>query len=256
MSNNLLGHQLIGGGPLRVIALHDFFSDTSSYQAITPYLQKDKITLCLADLRGYGRSKHLSSTFSIDQVMTDVLALADHLGWERFHLIGHSMSGQYIQYIALKNPHRILSLVAIASVPPSGSPIPSDLLQQIQLAAKGDRQIAHGILSFITGSRMSQGFVNFKVEKWYESSTQEARLAYLDLFTTTNFSAQMQHLKTPILVIVGENDQSYGASLAKEAILPFYDNAKLEVIPNSTHYPIQESPCYLLGLLEGFLALA
>src|SRR4030043_482210 len=38
------------------------------------------------------------------------LALAEEVGFERFHLLGHSMGGGVVQEIALRSPQKLLSL--------------------------------------------------------------------------------------------------------------------------------------------------
>ena len=42
---------------------------------------------------------------------SDVLTLADNLGWKRFHIVGHSMSGMLAQRVVLDGQERIISAV-------------------------------------------------------------------------------------------------------------------------------------------------
>jgi len=41
----------------------------------------------------------------------DVEALCAHVGFERYHLLGHSMGGGIVQEVAINYPSRVLSLV-------------------------------------------------------------------------------------------------------------------------------------------------
>ncbi|HQU09330.1 MAG TPA: alpha/beta hydrolase, partial [Opitutales bacterium] len=182
-----------------------------------------------------------------------LIHVANHLGWKTFHAIGHSMSGQFLQYLALKHPARIESLIAITPVPPSGAPIPPEIYANIEAAARGDATITQGIMHWITAGRMGTGFVNFKARRWYETSTQEARLAYLKLFTGSDFSEQAKGLATRMLIIAGEHDLSYSAEHLKHSIQSIYPNSSVEVVPLASHYPMQETPPYLVGLWERFL---
>ena len=72
--------------------------------------------------------------------------------------------------------------------------------------------------------------------------------------TVYYFSNQIQGLKTPILVIVGGHDAEGHSEVVMQAtFMKWYPNAELAVIQNAGHYPMQETPMYLLGLVEGFL---
>ena len=64
------------------------------------------------DLRGHGRSEAPSDRYSYDVELmsTDVEELIDHAGFERYHLVGHSMGGAIAQEIALRSPQKLLSL--------------------------------------------------------------------------------------------------------------------------------------------------
>src|SRR5687767_11641885 len=62
------------------------------------------------DNRGIGGSTIRDGRLTIDDMASDALAVADALGFDRFHLGGHSMGGVIAQAVALRAPQRILSL--------------------------------------------------------------------------------------------------------------------------------------------------
>jgi 3-oxoadipate enol-lactonase len=63
------------------------------------------------DARGHGRSDAPSGPYGVEQLAGDVLAVADTLGIERFHLCGLSLGGSVGQWLALNAPGRLRSLV-------------------------------------------------------------------------------------------------------------------------------------------------
>lgn len=67
------------------------------------------------DNRGIGASTTRDGRLTIDDMASDALAVADALGFERFHLGGHSMGGVIAQAVALRAPHRILSLAFLCT---------------------------------------------------------------------------------------------------------------------------------------------
>jgi 3-oxoadipate enol-lactonase len=112
-----LGFTSYGNGPVRVLVLQDWFCDHSSWDAARPYLTPSRFSYIFADLRGYGTSREIEGNYTLEEAAGDAIALADKLGWNRFSLIGHWMSGLIVQRIAQLAPGRISRIVAIAPVP-------------------------------------------------------------------------------------------------------------------------------------------
>ncbi len=72
------------------------------------------------DHRDTGRSTTFSteeSLYTVEDMVSDLWAVADGHGLEKFHLVGMSLGGRLSQIAALQQPERILSLTLIASEP-------------------------------------------------------------------------------------------------------------------------------------------
>ena len=66
---------------------------------------------CLAfDNRGIGKSTSSAEHLTVEQMAADARALLDAMGWERAHVVGHSLGGVIAQQLALDTPERIKSL--------------------------------------------------------------------------------------------------------------------------------------------------
>jgi pimeloyl-ACP methyl ester carboxylesterase len=63
------------------------------------------------DNRGMGESDVPEGPYSIEQLADDAFAVADAVGWRRFHLLGISMGGMIAQTMALMAGDRIERLV-------------------------------------------------------------------------------------------------------------------------------------------------
>ncbi len=249
-----IGHKILGSGSEHVIIMHDWYCDSTSYDQIIPYLDMQQCTYLFPDVRGYGTSKNIPGEYTAAEAAQDVIALADDLGWNRFHLVGHSMSGMIIQYIVMSIPNRVKGAVAITPVPASGSPIPEDAIDFVKDAAMQNDQAAQQIVHLITGNRYTNQFAKFKVQRWREVSIEKARLGYLNMFTQTNFADKIKGISTPYLVIIGVQDaDGYSEQVMRDTFLSAYPNAELFKIENSGHYPMQETPVLLASAIEKFV---
>src|SRR4051794_22171690 len=56
------------------------------------------------DNRDVGQSSPATAEYTTGEMAEDVLALADHLGFESFHLLGISLGGMVSQQVALAAP--------------------------------------------------------------------------------------------------------------------------------------------------------
>src|ERR1700680_4337914 len=89
----------------------------------------------------------------------DAIVLADRLGWDRFSLVGHSMSGVAIQHVLLQAPHRVRRLVGVAPVPASGLPLGESEWSLFRSAAASPASRAM-IVNYATGNRLAQAFID------------------------------------------------------------------------------------------------
>lgn len=67
------------------------------------------------DHRGHGRGIRSHAPFTLEDCADDVVALADHLGIERFTLAGYSMGGPIAQLAWRRHPDRVQGLVLCAT---------------------------------------------------------------------------------------------------------------------------------------------
>ncbi len=71
---------------------------------------------CLSfDNRGMAKSQASSELLSVELMMSDTLALMNHLGWQKAHIVGHSLGGLIALALALNFPNKIKSLALLCS---------------------------------------------------------------------------------------------------------------------------------------------
>ncbi len=113
--------RLAGSGP-SVLALHGWLDNAHSYQPMWPYL--GSLDLVCLDFPGHGESpaRPAAARYHFDDYVFDVLAVADALGWNAFHLLGHSLGGAVASVAAAACPERIRSLSVIEGLGPLSAP--------------------------------------------------------------------------------------------------------------------------------------
>ena len=245
-------HHLIGNGPHDVLVLHGWFGDARSFAPMEPALSPDEFRYAFIDYRGYGGMRVAQGDYTIDEIAADTLALADHLGMQRFSLVGHSMGGMAVQRVLTMAPARVRKLVALTPVPASG--VPFDEAGWTLFSGAADHpENRYAIIDYTTGNRLSPAWVRRMVDYSLAHSSRDAFAAYLPAWAKTDFSAAVNGLRVPVKVIVGEHDPALNTAVMQATYLQSYPHAELEVMANAGHYPMHETPVALATSIENFL---
>ncbi|WP_322817667.1 alpha/beta hydrolase [Tepidiforma sp.] len=86
-----------------------------------PALLAEHYHLVLVDNRGTGQSEKPTEPWSMSDMTADVIAVADELGLDRFHLLGCSLGSIIVRHVVREyGPARIRSLALLC--PPNGIP--------------------------------------------------------------------------------------------------------------------------------------
>jgi haloacetate dehalogenase len=112
---------VVGGAGPPLLMLHGYPQNLAMWAKVAPRLAAHFTVVC-ADLRGYGdsskprclpdRSNYAFRAFAQDQV-----GLMRHLGFERFHVIGHDRGGRTGHRMALDHAEAVLTLTVMDIVP-------------------------------------------------------------------------------------------------------------------------------------------
>lgn len=175
-SSSVLGCQKHGHGPEKVLVFHDWMGDAANYEPLQPYLDREAFSYVFADLRGYGRSSPLAGEYTAGEAAGDAFALADALGWGRFHVVGHSMSGLIVQRMALddwtRGERRLKSVVAITPVAADGYPADAPT-RDFLWSLIGQRELSEQGFAALTGQRLSPIWARAKTERHLATSNPE-----------------------------------------------------------------------------------
>ena len=251
MANDRISHVTAGNGPVRVMFVHGWFWDHRIFAQMFREIDGLRFTYSTFDIRGYGKSRDLSGNYTVEEIAADAITVANDLGWENFHVLGHSMGGKAAQKLAIGNPERVRSIVAVTPVPASALPFDQSVRALFDNAC-GEDASAAAIIDRSVGHRLSARWIGNLVRYTRETSFPEAFRKYMHSFIEDDFSADAKRLTARMLVLSGEHDAGLPDGMVRFVYGQLYPHAAIEAITNSGHYPMLETPLYFASRIERF----
>lgn len=241
-----------GEGPVRAIALHGWFGDHRSFDAMLAGIDPGRFSIAVPDIRGYGSAHADDGPFDMATIARDVIALADRLGWDHFSVIGHSMGGKAALKAALLAPGRVERLIGVAPVWAGAAPFDVEVLGLFRAAAD-DVAARRAIIDLSTGHRLSPYWVATVADRSVRDSARRAFAAYLESWALEDFAAETATLTLPVLLVGGTEDQGVPESWLRATWLEALPHAELIMLPDCGHYPPDEAPLRLARHIDEFL---
>ena len=105
-----------GQGDITLVFLHYWGGSSRTWSEVIRLLEKQY--RCIAyDHRGWGDSEAAETGYRIEELANDAAALIQHLGLDRYALVGHSMGGKAAQFLASRHPPGLQALILVAPAP-------------------------------------------------------------------------------------------------------------------------------------------
>jgi pimeloyl-ACP methyl ester carboxylesterase len=244
---------LVGGGPVKVVALHGWFGSANGWGMLPELIDTERYSYAFPDYRGYGERRDVTGEYTVAEIAGDAVALADALGWYRFALVGHSMGGSAAQRVLADVPDRVSALIGISPVPANGVPFDEQSWALFDGAAQNDAN-RYAIIDFTTGNRLSKTWIDKMVAFSVANSTREAFGAYLPSWAKSDFSAELPAVQIPVAAVVGEHDPALGEQAIRATWATHLPGSEVVVLPNAGHYAMYETPVALMTAIEKTLS--
>ena len=254
------------GSGTPIIFLHEFAADHTNWEPQMRYFSRGH--RCIAySARGYTPSDvpPSSEAYSYKHFYTDALAVLDHLGIDKAHLVGLSMGSYSSLQIGLNAPQRARSMT-LAGVG-SGSNLANLDAFRKQCMANAEQFEGIGSVEVAKVTREAPGRIPFLVKDPRGHADFYAALARHDAKGSANTMRGFQggrpsiytlteaiaKVPTPALIICGdEDDACVEPSLFLKKHLPA---AGLTLFPKSGHVLNLEEPALFNKMVERFIAL-
>jgi pimeloyl-ACP methyl ester carboxylesterase len=104
-----------------VILLHGYPETKASWDDVVPGLASTGYRVLAPDQRGYSPRARPEGrrAYAADNLVSDVLALADAAGAKRFHVVGHDWGGAVAWYCAMWHAERVATVTSLATPHPT-----------------------------------------------------------------------------------------------------------------------------------------
>jgi pimeloyl-ACP methyl ester carboxylesterase len=190
------------------------------------------------ELQGHGHTAIGDRPMTIEGLAGDVVALLDHLGIAEADIFGFSLGGLVATAMALQAPERVGRLI-IASAdghrPPGRE---SEPISEDRLPTREDFE----------AMRDAYAAVAPEPERFDESAAMTTALVHEIPGWT---AGQLKALRAPTLLMFGDRDFWPLSDVAELfAMLP---DARLAVLPGTTHMDMTRRPAEILALITPFL---
>lgn len=263
-----------GRGP-RVLALHGWLDNAASFLPMAPYLRD--FDLVALDLPGHGRSAHLpaGAEYAFGVNIAAVLDVADALGWDHFHLLGHSMGAGIASLIAAACPERIGRLAVIEMLGALAEP-PTQAAARLREAVAAQRTSAGKRLrvfpdidtavrarlhaSRVPGSGLDAELLRLLVERGVRavpggfawSSDPRLMLPSPMRHTREQVDDIIAAITCPTLAVFAEPAQPYLPDDERRRRVSLLPQGRLLVLPGGHHLHMQQ-PDAVAGAIHEFL---
>ncbi|MGW5465571.1 alpha/beta fold hydrolase [Streptomyces sp. NPDC003996] len=272
-ANGLRQHVVIGGHGPALLLVHGWPETWYAWRLLMPTLAKD-FTVIAVDQRGIGLTDKPQDGYDTATIASDLAALMDALGYERFAVAGHD-TGMPIAYaLAADHPERVDRLVVaeaplpgISVSPPAFGPewlndriwhIGFNRLATInELLVRGREDIFFGFEFDINAVKKLPDYaVNYYISTLAsDPDALRGSFSFYRAFDTTlsqNVERQKAGLLTmPVLAIGGAQSVGDGAGTTMKAAA---QDVQTLVIPDCGHWVAEEAPDAMLTALTTFLA--
>jgi pimeloyl-ACP methyl ester carboxylesterase len=248
---------LEGDGPMLTF-IHGVGSSLDAWDDVVKDL-RGRFRILRYDLRGFGQSTRVKGRYELGCFVEDLMALLDHLGIERTHLVGFSLGGIIAQATALIYPGIIDRLVLSSTIGGVNAEDQEYLTNRYHQLLEGlTAGTASGHFGRSVSNYFSPEFIAAhpdriaRLEAEAEENDPECFAAAYRIIAETDLANYLSAVRAKTLVITGEHDRA--SPQMAVTIAGNIPDAKLKIFKGLRHNLMTEDPEQMASTISEFLA--
>ncbi len=253
-----------------VVLLHGIPQTSHEWRYVTPRLA-EKYTVIAPDLRGLGDSSRPAGSYDKKTLGSDIAELViDHLGFKKFHLVGHDWGGPVAFSVAAHHPDAVRTLTILdVVIPGDGGDFSQggrrwhhaffrtlDLPEQLCFGR--EEMVINWLFenyghrpNCISEEDKAEFLRTYKKPGAFRALLEIYRALPRDAEDNRNILSHNGKLKMPVLALGG--DMSFGRGLeCIESLHRVAENVRGGLVRNCGHWIAEEQPGFLVEQLLGF----
>jgi len=187
------------------------------------------------DMRGFGRSAKAASGFdwSVENLLTDLWAVADAAGAGRFHIVGESMGGTLAMAAAIETPERIATVTVS-----NGAHLGTSIRNLEHWQKVFDEMGPKGWSAMMMKDRFFDDGLSPEKYRWFEanqaSHPPSSVMAAIKTLVGADLTPKLSRLKQPVLLMHGDSSPFIPVKVMAElqSLLP---DARFHVFEHAKH---------------------
>lgn len=213
-ANDLKVHYVEKGSGTPIVFVHGNWSTALSWQLVLDLLPGGYRGIAY-DMRGRGKTEGPDNDYTMPELSTDLLAFADALGLDKFHLAGHSLGSATAMQFAIDHPERLDSLVIVAPAWVDGMPAAYNV-PAAQQALKDNRAFFEQAYKAMMPTLADDDFFQRLASEGHQQRIR-ATMSNLPALLEWHPGDRLREIDIPSIVISGELDAMTGGANADRA---------------------------------------
>ena len=237
-----------------VLLLHGFPQTSYTWRHQLPALAEAGFLAIAPNQRGYspGARPEGAAHYATELLVADAIGIADTLGRERFHLVGHDWGGQLAWLLAANQPHRVETLTVLSRPHPRAfaEAMKTDTQQAHRSRhhrafqdADSARLLLEDDARRLRRSLHDQGVAEKDIEAYLSRlASEEALNAAINWYrsagksTSALVGTEVANIEVPTLYLWGDQDATVGRAAAEGTADCVDADYRMHVVEGAGHF--------------------